>query len=79
MQGEINTDNNFAQENVASFDSDSASSHRPVILEAEVRSPFSVLRKVDLARTQAPARVARCRRARLGVAGRERNATPCAR
>ena len=54
MQGEINTDNNFAQENVANFDSDAASSHRPVLLEAEVRSPFSVLRKVDLAVRRLP-------------------------
>ena len=49
MQGEINTDNNSAQENVAVFDSAAASSHQPVVLSAEVRSPFSVLRKVDLA------------------------------
>jgi hypothetical protein len=49
MQGEINTDNNSAQENVAVFDSTAASSHQPVVLSAEVRSPFSVIRKVDLA------------------------------
>jgi len=49
MQGEINTDNNSAQENVAVFDSGAASSHQPVVLSAEVRSPFSVMRKVDLA------------------------------
>lgn len=48
MQGEINTNNNSAQENVAVFDSAAASSHQPVVLAAEVRSPFSVLRKVDL-------------------------------
>jgi hypothetical protein len=46
--GEIQTDNNFAQENVATFDSSAASSHQPVVLEAEVRSPFTVWRKVDL-------------------------------
>ncbi|HEY9218107.1 MAG TPA: hypothetical protein VIO94_08660, partial [Phenylobacterium sp.] len=46
--GEIATDNNRAQENVATFDSTSASSHQPVILEAQVRSPFTVWRKVDL-------------------------------
>jgi hypothetical protein len=46
--GEIETDNNLAQENVAHFDSASASSHQPVILDAEVRSPFIVGRKVDL-------------------------------
>jgi hypothetical protein len=48
MQGEINTNNNSAQENVAQFDSTSASSHQPVVLAAEVRSPFSVIRKVDI-------------------------------
>ena len=46
--GEIETNNNKAQENVATFDSASGSSHQPVILDAEVRSPFSVFRKVDL-------------------------------
>jgi hypothetical protein len=48
QMGEIQTDNNFAQENVATFDSAAASSHQPVVLAAEVRSPFSVWRKVDL-------------------------------
>ncbi|HAB14837.1 MAG TPA: IPT/TIG domain-containing protein [Verrucomicrobiota bacterium] len=46
--GEIETNNNKAQENVATFDSGSGSSHEPVILDAEVRSPFTVWRKVDL-------------------------------
>lgn len=46
--GEIATDNNRAQENVATFDSTAASSHQPVILEAEVRSPFTIWKKVDL-------------------------------
>ena len=40
--------NNRAQENVANFDSAGSSSHEPVVLEAEVRSPFSVWRRVDL-------------------------------
>jgi hypothetical protein len=46
--GERQPRNNKAQENVALFDSVGASSHEPVVLEAEVRSPFSVWRKVDL-------------------------------
>ena len=46
--GEIQPRNNRAQENVANFDSAGSSSHEPVILEAEVRSPFSVPRRVDL-------------------------------
>ena len=46
--GEIEPHNNRAQENVANFDSAGGSSHEPVILDAEVRSPFSVVRKVDL-------------------------------
>ena len=46
--GEIEPNNNRAQENVARFDSPGASSHLPVILEAEVRSPFSEWRRVDL-------------------------------
>jgi hypothetical protein len=46
--GEIEPHNNRAQENVANFDSPGGSSHEPVILDAEVRSPFSVVRKVDL-------------------------------
>lgn len=40
--------NNRAQENVMHFDSAGGSSHQPAILSAEVRSPFSVWRKVDL-------------------------------
>jgi len=46
--GEIETNNNKAQENIATFDSASGSSHQPVILNAEVRSPFTVIRKIDL-------------------------------
>lgn len=40
--------NNRAQENVMHFDSAGGSSHQPVILGAEVRSPFSIWRRVDL-------------------------------
>jgi hypothetical protein len=46
--GEISPKNNRAQENVVNFDSAGSSSHEPVLLEAEVRSPFSVWRLVDL-------------------------------
>lgn len=46
--GEIAPRNNRAQENVAIFDSPGSSSHEPAILHAEVRSPFSVWKKVDL-------------------------------
>ena len=46
--GEIEPRNNRGQENVARFDSPGSSSHEPAILEAEVRSPFSEWRKVDL-------------------------------
>jgi len=46
--GEIETENNMAQENVGVFDSAAASSHQPIVLEAEVRSPFVIWRKVDL-------------------------------
>lgn len=46
--GEIEPRNNRAQENVAIFDSPGSSSHEPAILHAEVRSPFSVWKKVDL-------------------------------
>ncbi|MFB6367349.1 hypothetical protein ACFCP7_25530 [Paenibacillus elgii] len=46
--GEIEPRNNMAQENVGIFDSASASSHQPVVLEAEVRSPFIIWSKVDL-------------------------------
>jgi hypothetical protein len=45
--GEINVDNNFAQENVGSFDSAGSSSHDPVLLSTEIRSPFTIWRKVD--------------------------------
>ena len=48
QMGEIETNNNKAQENVATFDSASESAHQPVVLDAEVRSPFTVFRKVDL-------------------------------
>jgi len=48
QQGERVVKNNKAQENVAAFDSRGSSSHEPVVLEAEVRSPFSVGHKVDL-------------------------------
>jgi hypothetical protein len=46
---EINVGNNMAQENVFTFDSASGSSHQPVVLEAAVRSPFTVWKRVDLA------------------------------
>jgi hypothetical protein len=46
--GEIEPKNNTGQENVGVFDSAAASSHGPVILEAEVRSPFIIWRKVDV-------------------------------
>jgi hypothetical protein len=46
--GEITAKNNRAQENVAQFDSAGSSSHDPVILDAVVRSPFTVWRRVDL-------------------------------
>ncbi|MCJ7797299.1 MAG: hypothetical protein MUQ56_11135, partial [Thermoleophilia bacterium] len=45
---EINIGNNMAQENVFTFDSAGASSHRPVVVEAAVRSPFTVWKRVDL-------------------------------
>ena len=53
--GEIAPRNNRGQENVATFDSAGSSSHEPIILEAEVRSPFSVRRKVDLRVAHLPA------------------------
>lgn len=46
--GEVTGKNNRAQENVAVFDSASGSSHEPVILEAEVRSPFTIGKRVDV-------------------------------
>ena len=45
--GEINVDNNFAQENVGTFDSAGGSSHEPIVLATHVRSPFTMWRKVD--------------------------------
>jgi hypothetical protein len=46
--GEVEPKNNMAQENVLVFDSEAGSSHKPVVIEAEVHSPFVVLRKVDI-------------------------------
>jgi hypothetical protein len=46
--GEVTGGNNSAQENVAVFDSPSGSSHEPVILEAQVRNPFTIGKRVDL-------------------------------
>ena len=46
--GEVTGKNNRAQENVAVFDSASGSSHEPVILEAQVRNPFTIGKRVDL-------------------------------
>lgn len=46
--GEITGGNNRAQENIAVFDSPSGSSHQPVVLEAEVRNPFTIGKRVDL-------------------------------
>jgi hypothetical protein len=46
--GEVTGKNNRGQENVAVFDSASGSSHEPVILEAQVRSPFTIGKKVDV-------------------------------
>jgi len=40
--------NNMAQENVFTFDSAGGSSHQPVVVEAAVRSPFMVWKRVDL-------------------------------
>ena len=48
QQGERTPKNNRAQENVANFDSAGSSSHEPAVLEAVVRSPFSVWRRVEL-------------------------------
>ena len=45
-----------------------SSSHEPVILEAEVRSPFSVPRRVDLRVADLPKGLARRRRAGMGLA-----------
>lgn len=46
--GEITSKNNRAQENISVFDSASGSSHAPVILDAEVRNPFTVGKDVEL-------------------------------
>ena len=40
----------------AIFDSPSGSSHRPVILDAEVRSPFTILKRIDLLVDRLPAK-----------------------
>ena len=45
--GEIETNNNSTQENVFSFDSPGASSHDPVLIDAMVRSPFTIWKRVD--------------------------------
>ncbi|MEO5880900.1 MAG: IPT/TIG domain-containing protein [Caldimonas sp.] len=45
--GEIETDNNSTQENVFTFDSPGASSHDPVLIDAMVRSPFTIWKRVD--------------------------------
>jgi hypothetical protein len=55
QSGEISSGNNLAQENVAVFDSAGGSSHQPVLLEAEVRSPFVVWRRVDIVVRDLPA------------------------
>lgn len=46
--GEIDTNNHWAQENVFSFDSGGASSQNPVRIDAAVRSPFTIHKRVDL-------------------------------
>ena len=46
--GEIETNNNWAQENVLTFDSAGASSHDPVVVDAAVRNPFTIYKRVDL-------------------------------
>lgn len=46
--GEIATDNNAAQENVFKFDTAGSSSHDPVLIDAVVRSPFSIAKRIDL-------------------------------
>ncbi len=45
--GEIETNNNSSQENVFSFDSPGGSSHDPVLIDAMVRSPFTIWKRVD--------------------------------
>lgn len=46
--GEVTGKNNRGQENVAVFDTASGSSHEPVILEAAVRSPYTIGKKIDV-------------------------------
>jgi hypothetical protein len=46
--GEIETNNNWAQENVFTFDTAGSSSHDPVLIDAMVRSPFSIYKRVDM-------------------------------
>lgn len=46
--GEVTERNNRSQENIAVFDSASGSSHAPVVLNAEIRNPFTVGKRVDL-------------------------------
>jgi hypothetical protein len=48
---ETTPEDNYAQENVFDFDSPGGSSHKPVVIDAAVRSPFTIWRKIDL-RTQ---------------------------
>lgn len=45
--GEIEPANNGAQENVFTFDSAGSSSHDPVRIDAAIRSPFTVWKRVD--------------------------------
>jgi hypothetical protein len=45
--GEIETNNNGTQENVFTFDSGGGSSHDPVLIDAIVRSPFTIWKRVD--------------------------------
>lgn len=54
--GEVTGKNNRGQENVAVFDSASGSSHEPVVLEAAVRNPFTIGKRVDLLVRNLPAR-----------------------
>ncbi len=46
--GEVTGKNNRAQENIAVFDSASGSSHAPVILEAEIRNPFTIAKEIQV-------------------------------
>jgi hypothetical protein len=45
--GEVEPNNNSAQENVFTFDSPGSSSHDPVLIDAVVRSPFTVWKRID--------------------------------